>query len=77
MDKQLTMLIVDDEAINRSILRGIFECDYELSEAENGEEALKILRSKGRVDIILLDIVMPVMNGLTFLETIKKDSELS
>lgn len=77
MDKQLTMLIVDDEAINRSILRGIFENDYELSEAENGEEALKILRSIGRVDIILLDIVMPVMNGLAFLEAIKNDPELN
>ena len=43
MDKRDTLLIVDDMEINRAILRGLFERDYNLLEAENGEQALMLL----------------------------------
>ena len=48
-------------------------------EAENGQEALSLLRQRGSEDValILLDIMMPVMNGLTFLDRIKEDEKLS
>lgn len=76
MDKQLTMLIIDDEEISRSILKEFFVGDYEVTEAQDGEQALKILRDRKHVDVVLLDLIMPVMDGLTFLETMKQDPEL-
>ena len=63
-----TMLIVDDVEINRASLRSIFEERYRILEAENGREALELLeQEKYHVDIILLDLVMPEMDGPQFL----------
>ena len=51
------VLIVDDQEINRDVLGSILEDDYELLYAENGEEALKIMREKReRLSIVLLDL---------------------
>ena len=64
-----TILIVDDVEINRGALAAVFEDDYNLLEAENGQDALDLLtRYPEAVDLILLDVVMPVMDGTTFLE---------
>lgn len=69
------MLIIDDSPLNRKVLESIFENRFTLLEAENGQEALEILKeSKAGVDIILLDIMMPVMDGIAFLEY-KKNHE--
>lgn len=65
-----TVLIVDDKKVNRQILRLIFAEEYFLLEAENGEAALKILE-QNPVDLMILDLVMPVMNGFEVLEKIK------
>lgn len=73
MEQMLTMMIVDDRSIDRAILRGIFLSEYNIVEAGDGDEALKLLRSGVHVDIILLDIFMPKMNGFDFLRTIKKE----
>lgn len=73
MNEMLTMMIVDDRSIDRSILRGIFISDYNIVEASDGDEALKLLRGGINVDIILLDIFMPKMNGFDFLRTVRKD----
>ena len=63
-----TVLIVDDVEVNRISLRCIFEKDYQVLEAENGKQALEILEAhSNNVDIILLDLTMPVMDGTTFL----------
>ncbi len=63
------MLIVDDQSINRDMLRRIFDATFDVLEAANGSEALKVLeQNPGRVDIILLDMVMPVMDGKAFLQ---------
>lgn len=68
------ILVVEDNAINRSILTRILEDSYQVLEAENGMEALEVLRQYGEdVSLILLDIVMPVMDGYTFLTIIKAD----
>ena len=65
-----TILIVDDVKLNRAILAETFKKDYAISEAKNGQEALDILTSSGGLSVsaILLDIVMPVMDGFQFLE---------
>jgi two-component system chemotaxis response regulator CheY/putative two-component system response regulator len=65
------VLVVDDDPINRKlIVRILAKKGVESLEAGNGVEAFSILE-KNDVDIILLDIVMPVMNGIEFLKEIK------
>ena len=70
MDRQ-RILIVDDSMVNREILINIFSQeadDYELLEAQNGEVAIQQIESHHDIVLILLDIMMPVMNGFEFLE---------
>ena len=58
------ILIVEDNEFNRALLVEILSSQYETLEAENGKVGLEILeREKEAVSLILLDIVMPVMNG--------------
>ncbi|MEG1858074.1 MAG: diguanylate cyclase, partial [Pseudoflavonifractor sp.] len=73
-----TVLLVDDGEINRTILKKILQGQFVFLEAENGEEAVKILRrNPNKVDLILLDISMPVMDGKEFLEYKQNHPELS
>jgi NarL family two-component system response regulator YdfI len=68
--KKIKLLIVDDHPIVREGLKLIFETEEELEiadEATNGKEALNLLGQK-KYDLILLDISMPVMDGLEFLQ---------
>ncbi|RUM56390.1 MAG: response regulator [Nautilia sp.] len=69
------ILIVDDDMINRKLLSVIIKKsgDYEVIEAENGLEALNIIKNEP-IDMILLDIIMPVMDGIDLLKIIKDDS---
>ena len=72
------ILVVEDNDINRSMLCEILSDKYLVLEAENGKEALEILkRNKESITLILLDIQMPVMDGYAFLDIVKKDEELS
>ena len=67
-----TILIVDDEEINRDILAAILEDEYALLLASNGKEAFEQLNAHGdSVTLVLLDLNMPVMDGLTFLSAKK------
>ena len=73
-----TMLVVDDMEINRASLESIFEKEYRILQASNGEEALQVLKNCNyNVDMILLDLMMPVMDGQTFMEIQKKNSKMS
>lgn len=73
MKNRLTILIVDDMIVNRLILKGIIENDYNVLEAENGVRALELLEQGEKIDIILLDLIMPEMSGIEFLHIIKQD----
>ncbi|MGI6114773.1 two-component system response regulator [Luoshenia tenuis] len=69
------ILIVEDNPINRAMLKEILSSQYTVIEAENGQEALDVLKDyKDELSLILLDIVMPVMDGYTFLSIVKADS---
>ncbi len=72
------ILVVEDNMINREMLCEILDPMYEVLEAENGQEALEILgRYKEEISLILLDIIMPVMDGYTFLSHMKADPNYS
>jgi DNA-binding response OmpR family regulator len=68
-----SILIVEDDTNLRGILRdSLAEEGYDVSEAKDGEEGLALALSK-KPDIILLDIVLPAMDGLAVLTQIRKD----
>ena len=59
-----TVLIVDDEEVNRLLLGSILEDDYNIIYAENGREAWDVISEKtSTISIVLLDLLMPEMNG--------------
>ena len=73
MDKgRQTVLVVDDQEVNRQILRHMLEDEYAVVEAENGADALKIIKQSRSVEAIVLDIMMPVMDGYAFLSVLKE-----
>jgi putative two-component system response regulator len=65
--------VVDDTSENIDLLVEILEEDYEVKVAINGDKALKIARSAYKPDLILLDIMMPDMNGYTVCQLLKSD----
>lgn len=70
------LLLVDDEAHNRKLLRMVLrQGAYVFSEAENGTQALEILE-KEKIDLILLDLMMPSPNGFDVLLAVKKSDRL-
>jgi len=74
MGKEITILAVDDSEINLDILVGILK-KYDVIPALSGEEALEILQEE-EVDLILLDIVMPEMDGFEVCRRIKADERI-
>ena len=73
-----TILIVEDNEINREILMALLEDDYNLLTAENGLEGMNILQEQGRsISAVLLDIEMPVWNGYDFLEHKRENADFA
>ena len=66
------ILIADDSDFNRAILKEILREDYETIEARNGMEAVHILRRHVGIDLLLLDIVMPEMDGFEVLSIMNR-----
>ena len=67
-----TVLIVDDNADIRTYLRSILQSKYRVLEAEDGKSGLDLAREHVP-DLIVSDVMMPVMNGLEFCQEVKKD----
>lgn len=68
------ILIVEDEPDIRATLGEILELEgFSVSTAENGEEALALLRKLRKPCLILLDLMMPVMNGWQFLDVLQSE----
>ena len=73
-----SILVVDDNEINRGILGEIFKDKYNILEAGDGLEALKIMEeNEGKLAAVLLDIVMPEMDGYQVLEEMGKRDNLN
>ena len=77
-EKKRKVLVVDDEYINREIL-GNMLCDtYEVIYASDGQEALdKLDNAKGKISLVLTDLMMPGLDGFGFLEKYKEDKRFS
>ena len=71
MERQ-TILIVDDSEMNRMMLTEILGAHYQYIEAENGRQAIHLLQKNLMVDLILLDIHMPEMDGFQVLEQLNR-----
>ncbi len=76
MEKKPVMMIVDDEEMHRAVLAQFFQAEYELLEATNGRDVMALLAEK-RVDVILLDLVMPGMDSFALLAALKRDERLA
>lgn len=67
------ILIVDDAELNRDILREILHDEYEILEADNGRTALSIIeQERENINVILLDLMMPVMDGFEVLDSLRE-----
>ncbi len=76
-EKKHTVLVVEDNPLNREILFDILHEQYTVLLAENGLQGLEILKEHcSEIDVVLLDIQMPVMNGYQVLEAVGNDQLL-
>ena len=78
MEKRALVLVVDDDDDTRMCVCTVLtEEGYEVAAAKNGQEALTMLSTIARPNLVLLDLMMPVMSGWDLLEELKKDPKLS
>ena len=74
----LKVLIVDDDFINRKLLQTLLKKNPAVTgmiEAENGSDALDKLKKESGINLILLDIMMPIVDGIEFLKIFRSDME--
>ena len=77
IDFKRRILIVDDEEINREILGNILSEAYDVTYAEDGQKALSLLKQKNAdYSLVLLDLLMPVMDGFAVLAKMQEDEAL-
>lgn len=72
MDKP-TVLVVDDTPTNIDVLKGVLQDDYRIKVALNGRKAIEIAKKNHDISIILLDIMMPEMDGYQVCQVLKSD----
>lgn len=70
MSARLRVLVVDDEAIFTQALRRLLQRSYDVEVANDGEQALAIIRAGKRFDVIVSDVSMPAMNGIELYEAV-------
>ena len=77
----LKVLIVDDDFINRKLLQALLkkypDVVRDTAEAENGSEALAAIKGDTGINLVLLDVIMPVLDGKEFLKIFRSDSNNS
>jgi len=75
---EITILVVDDESRMRKLIRDfLIQKDFKVIEAENGEVAINILEEKkDKIDLILLDVMMPKLDGWSVLRQIRQNSNI-
>ena len=66
------ILIVDDSELNREMLKAILGEEYDYAEAENGAQAILMLQQDMNIDLLLLDINMPKIDGFGVLERLNQ-----
>lgn len=72
----LKVLVVDDDFINRKLLQTLLKKNpkvTEIVEAENGSDALDKMKKEPSINLILLDIMMPIVDGIEFLKIFRSD----
>ena len=77
--KDLIVLAVDDDMINLKLLKSmLLKSGYvkEVIEAKNGSDAIGELKNRDDIDLILLDIIMPIMGGIEMLQVVRADDNL-
>jgi two-component system chemotaxis response regulator CheY len=70
------LLVDDSRAVRLAAGRMVRQLGFEVLEAEDGQDALRVVREQGPVDAVLLDWNMPVMDGLSFLKALRADSSV-
>ncbi len=76
-DEKLRILIVEDNADMRAFMRSVLSDQYIVAEAEDGEQALKVLLSGQDIDLIISDLMMPRMDGLELIAKVRENFSLS
>jgi putative two-component system response regulator len=79
MPKELIILTVDDDMINLKLLKSMLMKNpnvKEIIEAKNGSDAIDQIKKRSDISIILLDIIMPIMNGLEMLKVVRSDNNI-
>jgi len=79
MKKDLIILAVDDDLINLKLLKSMLmkhDNVIEVIEAKNGSDAIGSIKSRPDINLMLLDIIMPVMNGLEVLKVVRSDENI-
>ncbi|MDO4582043.1 MAG: PAS domain-containing protein, partial [Bacillota bacterium] len=77
VEKRSTILVVDDVFVNRALLKKAFFKKYDVLEAKTGLEALNVLQTADVVSAVVLDLMMPEMDGYEVLEAMKKDARFA
>ena len=75
----LIVLAVDDDSINLKLLKSMLSKSGMVQEvvlAMNGSDAVEILKNRDDIDLVLLDIIMPIMNGIEVLKVVRADENL-
>ena len=76
----MKVLVVDDDMINRKLLAAMLKKHPnigEIIEASDGQEAITLMRDFPNIDMVLLDIIMPIMDGIAVLQIMNSDPKLS
>ncbi len=77
--QRLKILAVDDDMINLKLLKSMLKKSprvRDVVEAKNGADAIAVLKTQDDIDIVLLDIIMPVMGGIEMLRVVRADETL-